>query len=71
MEKITINVRVNGFELPPIDMGEGKQDPIYEDDIYFYKSGNLGLEGTNRLPYQYNIRISRHKTDSEKKGGTK
>ncbi len=67
MEEITIKVLVNGEELTPFNMGAGEEDPIYKDEIAFFSMGHIYNKEGNKAPYGYTIRLTRQKTDAEKK----
>lgn len=68
MEKIIIKVIVDGEELAPFSMGKGHEDTIY-DDIIFYTMGHVFNKEGNKAPYDYTIRLTRHKTKEEKQAG--
>ena len=67
MEEITIKVLVDGEELPPLKMGPGKEDPTYKDEIAFFSMGHVYNKEGDKAPYDYTIRLTRHKTAAEKK----
>ena len=69
MEEITIKVIVDGEELPPLNMGEGEEDQIYKDQIAFFRMGHVYNKEGNKAPYDYTIRLTRNKTEAEKKAG--
>lgn len=66
MERITFQVIVDGEELAPFNMGAGKEDSIYKDDIAFFCMGHIYNKERNKAPYDYTIRLTRHKTEEEK-----
>jgi len=66
MEKITIKVIVDGEELTPLNMGVGKEDTIYKDQIVFFSMGHIYNKEGNKAPYDYSIHLTRGKTDEEK-----
>ncbi len=65
MEEIIIKVIVDGEEQAPINMGAGKEDSVYEDDIAFFSMGHIKNKEETKAPYNYTIRISRHKAEEE------
>lgn len=65
MEEIIIEVLVDGEEQAPINMGAGKEDSIYEDDIAFFSTGHIKNKEETEAPYDYTIRLTRHKTEGE------
>lgn len=67
MERITVKVIVDEGELAPIDMGVGEEDPVYKDDIVFFSTGHVYNKERSRAPYDYVIRLNRHKTEEEKR----
>ena len=69
MEKIVVRVEVDGVELAPVQMPEGKQDLFYEDGMTFFKMGHvLDVKG-KEVSYRYSIRLDRRKTEEELKEG--
>ena len=65
MENIVVKVVVDGVELAPINMGEGKTSTLYKEDITFFSMGHVhSAEGTH-VPYVYLIRLDRAKTKEE------
>ena len=67
MEEITIKVLVDGEELTPFNMGVGKEDHIYKEEITFFSMGHIYNKQGNKAPYNYSIHLTRHKTEAEKK----
>jgi len=65
MEKIEIKVVVDGKELEPIIMGEGKEGYVYKNDIVFYSMGHIHNKDKTVALYEYNISIRRLKKDKE------
>ena len=64
-EKIIVRIEVDGVELNPIDMGKGKTDSVYKEDIFYY-SGEHALNKEKTLAlYTCSIRMSRQKTKEE------
>jgi len=67
-EKIIIHIEVDGdiTTLEPVDMGEGRQDAIYRDDISFYRGGDTNNKEHTFALYRYSFHLSRHKFDDER-----
>lgn len=66
MERIIVRVEVDGVELAPFNMGAGEEDHIYKDDISFFSMGHVYNKEGNKAPYDYTIRLVRHKTEEER-----
>lgn len=65
-EKIVIRVEVDGMEVYLIELGEGREDYFYKDDIAFFSMGRLFNKERTIAPYDYVFRLCRHKTEEEK-----
>ena len=65
MEKLIVRVEVDGVELEPIDMGEGREDTTYKGDIKFYSMGHVFNKDHTHAPYEYMISLTRHKSEEE------
>lgn len=66
MEKIILLPIIDGNNLDEIDMGEGKQDMLYKEEVVFYKSGYI-IVG-NKAEYSYSIRLVRNLREGEHQG---
>jgi len=65
MEKIIVRVEVDGVELEHIEMDEGHEDPIYKEEMMFFKMGHVFNIEHTRAPYDYTLSLSRPKTKEE------
>ena len=65
MEKITVHIEVDGVELAPVVMGEGREDHYFPGDMKFYNMGYALTKDNAHAPYQYMISLTRKKTEKE------
>lgn len=68
MENIIVRIEVDGVELSPIAMGEGKQSNLHPNDLTFFTSGHVFNNEHTRVPYDIMVRLDRPKTKEEEKG---
>lgn len=67
MEKIIVKVIVDGEELASLDMGEGREDFTYRDEIVFYSGKHIYNKDGTFAPYSSFIRLARPKKEDLEK----
>lgn len=66
-EKVIVKIITDGVELDPIDMGEWHQDAVYGGDITLYSRAHAFNKQLSLSVYDCSIRLTRHKTDEERR----
>lgn len=64
MERIVLTPAIDGKKLAEIDMGKGELSIDYKEEVAFYTSGHILIDG--KAGYDYNFRISRKLRSGEK-----
>ena len=67
MERITIKVVVDGEELAPFSVEAGEEDHVHKDDVSFFGMGHVYNKEGTKAPYDYTVRLVRHKTEEERR----